>query len=122
MFEPKQHPLATRLVFAIRMAWHAGAALGVAALALGIGVLGYHHLAGFSWIDSLLNASMILAGMGPIGEIPTDSGKLFASFYALFSGLVFITITGILLAPLAHRLMHAFHLDDENDEEPDDRS
>lgn len=116
MFESKQHPLATRVVFALRVLSHFSAALGVAVLALGIGVLGYHYIAGFSWMDSLLNASMILAGMGPVGEIESDAGKLFASFYALFSGLVFITLMGIVLAPVAHRLLHAFHLDREEDD------
>ena len=78
---------------------------GVIALALSIGVLGYHHLAGFTWVDSILNASMILGGMGPVGELQNDGAKLFASAYAIFSGLVFISVMGIVLAPAAHRLL-----------------
>ena len=78
-----------------------------AALAIGIG--GYHHFAGFSWIDSLLNASMILGGMGPVNPLPNDGSKLFASLYALFSGLVFIAVMGIVFTPLVHRLLHRFH-------------
>ena len=79
------------------------------AFGLGIGVLGYHGLAHLSWIDSLLNASMILAGMGPVDPLPTSAAKLFASFYALFSGLAFIGIVSVLLAPFVHRLLHRFH-------------
>lgn len=79
------------------------------AFGLSIGVLGYHGLAHLSWIDSLLNASMILAGMGPVDPLPTSAAKLFASFYALFSGLAFIGIVSVLLAPFVHRLLHRFH-------------
>jgi hypothetical protein len=82
--------------------------------ALGIGVIGYHSLGGLPWIDALVNASMILGGMGPVGELNSDSAKLFASFYALFSGLVFISVIGIVLAPAAHRALHLFHLDEED--------
>lgn len=76
---------------------------------LAIGMLGYHLLAGLSWIDSLLNASMILGGMGPVDRLETDTAKLFASFYALFSGLVFIGVAGLFVAPFAHRILHHFH-------------
>jgi len=113
MFESKESPLATRSVFVVRVVSSLLLALVLSLLALGVGVLGYHWIAGFDWIDSLLNASMILGGMGPVGELQSDSAKLFASFYALFSGLVFITVTGIVLAPVAHRVLHHFHLDDE---------
>ncbi len=91
----------------------------VVAVALGIGVLGYHFIAGFEWIDALLNACMILAGMGPMGELHSTAGKLFASGYALFSGLVFIVVMGVVLTPLLHRILHAFHLEqrDENEED-----
>ncbi|MDZ4406191.1 hypothetical protein [Prosthecobacter sp.] len=91
-----------------------GLAIGVAAMALAIGVLGYHFIAGFGWIDSLLNASMILGGMGPVNELTSDEAKLFASFYALFSGLVLISVMGIVLAPAAHRALHLFHLDEQD--------
>jgi len=98
--------------FAWRIVHHAAFALAIVAVALGIGILGYRYIARFPWIDALLNASMILGGMGPVGEIKTDAGKVFASIYALFSGLVFIAVTGMLIAPFVHRIMHRFHIDD----------
>jgi len=81
----------------------------VIVFALGIGVVGYHLIAGLPWIDSLLNASMILGGMGPVDPLHTDAAKLFASFYALFSGLMFIGIASVLVAPFVHRLLHRIH-------------
>lgn len=90
-------------------------ALGFAAaligVALGLGILGYHFIAQFAWIDALLNASMILTGMGPVGTLPSDAAKIFASGYALFSAIVFITATGVLLAPIFHGVLHRFHLE-----------
>ena len=80
-------------------------------MALGIGVFGYHYLGGLNWIDSLLNASMILGGMGPVDPLHSDAAKIFASFYALFSGLAFIGIASLLVAPFAHRFLHRFHLE-----------
>ena len=86
----------------------AGSLLGAA---LGIGVLGYHGFERMSWVDSLLNASMILTGMGPAAELHTVGGKLFASAYALFSGIVFLSSAAVILAPIVHRFLHRFHLD-----------
>jgi hypothetical protein len=118
---PKPRTLAsapTRTVgsFARTRGWEQGVSRARALTALGIGVLGYHHFGGLAWLDALENASMILGGMGPVSEMRSEAGKLFASAYALFSGLVFIGIMGIVLAPVAHRVLHAFHL--EEDEEP----
>ncbi len=79
-------------------------------MSLSIGVAGYRITEGFSWIDSLLNASMILGGMGPVNELMTAEGKLFASFYALFSGIIFLVAAGLIVAPVAHRIMHRLHL------------
>lgn len=93
------------------MARHLWLALLVVAFGLGLGILGYHFLAGLGWIDSLLNASMILGGMGPVDPLHGSVAKLFASFYALFSGLAFIGVTAVLIAPFAHRLLHRLHLD-----------
>ena len=81
-----------------------------------IGIAGYHWICGLPWIDSLLNASMILGGMGPVDVLHTDASKIFASAYAIFSGLVFMTVMGVVMAPIVHRVMHVFHMevDDEN--------
>lgn len=76
-----------------------------------LGVLGYHFFEDIGWIDSLLNASMILGGMGPVTELKTDAGKIFASFYALFSGIVFLVTVGIIFAPIVHRFLHKLHID-----------
>jgi hypothetical protein len=113
VYETHREELLPKPQFVRRVVLHfVVASLGIG-IALAIGVLGYHFLGGFPWIDSLLNASMILGGMGPIDRLPDSRSKLFASCYALFSGLVFITATGLVLAPWAHRLMHRLHLDDE---------
>ena len=82
-------------------------------LCLLIGVFGYHYWGGASWLDSIHNASMILSGMGPVVEIKSDAGKIFSSFYALFSGVVFITNIGVILAPVLHRMYHRLHLEEE---------
>jgi hypothetical protein len=111
MYEHRSSPLLTRKQFFLRLARHFCAALAVIALSLGAGVAGYRVFAGLSWIDSLLNASMILGGMGPVDTLMTGPAKLFASAYALFSGIVFLLITGILVAPVAHRLLHRMHLE-----------
>ena len=86
----------------------------VIAISLLLGILGYHFVARFSWIDSLLDASMILSGMGPVKNLNSDAAKVFASCYALFSGVVFISATGILLAPMFHRVLHRFHLEQKD--------
>ena len=86
---------------------------GLISVALGGGILGYHFIADLDWVDSLLNASMILSGMGPVNPLTTDTAKIFASVYALISGLVFIGATGILLTPIFHRALHLFHLEEK---------
>ncbi|MBB5040269.1 hypothetical protein HNQ64_004550 [Prosthecobacter dejongeii] len=96
------------------MFWFFLMAQVLAGTALMIGILGYRYIADMSWVDSLLNASMILGGMGPMGELKSDAAKIFASAYALFSGLVFISVMGIVLAPAAHRALHLFHLDEDD--------
>jgi hypothetical protein len=80
-------------------------------ISLGIGVTGYHWIAGLKWIDALLNASMILGGMGPVDPLASDAAKIFASFYALFSGVIFISAMAVILGPAVHRALHKFHLD-----------
>jgi hypothetical protein len=99
--------------FARRMGITFLVTLGIVAVALLIGILGYHLIAHLSWIDSLLNASMILTGMGPVDPMKDTASKLFASAYALFSGVVFLSAVGIVLSPVFHRIIHAFHMDDD---------
>lgn len=82
------------------------------AIALFLGICGYHFIAGFNWVDSLLEASMILGGMGPVRELSHDAAKIFASVYALFSGVIFIALMGIILSPVVHRVLHKFHVDE----------
>lgn len=114
MLENKHERLLPTRQFAWRVAGFAGAASLLIVFALGIGVAGYHWIAGFSLIDSLLNASMILGGMGPVGDLHCTAAKLFASAYALFSGVVFITVAGVLFTPLIHRILHVFHVAESN--------
>ena len=97
------------------MLGHFGYSILACAIALSVGVVGYHVLARLGWVDSLLNASMILGGMGPVDPLQTNGAKVFASFYALFSGLVFIGVLGLLLAPFIHRVMHKLHMDYKED-------
>ena len=113
MYENRKHRLLTPAQFARRVLGHISFAIGVIAVALFVGMAGYHYLAKLNWVDSLLNASMILGGMGPVDPLKTDGAKIFASFYALFSGLVFIGVLGLLLAPFIHRLMHKVHMDEK---------
>ena len=113
VYEHRSQPLLSRAEFRRRLFLHASIALSLMALALGIGVLGYRLTEGMPWLDALLNASMILGGMGPVTELHSDGGKVFASLYALFAGVVFIALTGVLLAPILHRLMHRFHLQEK---------
>src|SRR5256885_16983196 len=114
MFEHKRERLLARRKFFGRMARAMGFATVILVLALTIGTLGYRFAAGFSWIDAFLNASMILTGMGPVGELKTVCGKLFASFFALFSGVVFLTVIAVTLGPVLHRLIHRFHIAEED--------
>jgi len=97
--------------FVRRVARSAAVSTALLGVSLGVGVVGYHAIAGLEWIDALLNASMILTGMGPVSPLPSAGAKLFASAYALFSGVVFIASTGLIVAPLAHRFLHRFHIE-----------
>ncbi|MCX7414615.1 MAG: hypothetical protein NTW36_14400 [Planctomycetia bacterium] len=113
MFEHHTDPLLPRHLFLLRILGYLALSMALVGTALGIGVIGYHSLGGLSWIDALVNASMILGGMGPVDPIKTDAGKYFASFYALFSGLLFIGAASIVLAPFMHRVMHRLHIEEE---------
>ena len=118
MFEHKSEPLLARRAFYGRMAQSGAVVAGIIAFSLFVGSAGYHYLGDLPWIDSLLNAAMILAGMGPVDPLKTASAKLFATFYALYSGVAFLSIMAVLMAPLLHRLLHTFHVEiSEQDDE-----
>jgi hypothetical protein len=119
MYEHRNDPLLSRTAFFRRLASHSGIAVGVVLGSLGIGMLGYHFLEGLAWIDALVNAAMILGGMGPVDALHTTAGKLFASFYALYSGIVFLLAVGIIFAPVFHRILHRFHLEGGKDNPED---
>ena len=112
MYEHRRQPLAPLSTFYRRVLRNIVIALLVLGISLSIGIAGYYYLAKMSFINSVLNASMILSGMGPVGTIDTNAGKWFASGYALFSGVVFITNIGIILAPTLHRLFHRLNLEE----------
>lgn len=113
MYEHHRQPLASRQVFARRLALNGLVGLLLLGFSLAIGMMGYHFLENLSWIDSLLNASMILGGMGPVNPMQTNAGKFFASFYAIYSGVILLASVGVLAAPIFHRFLHHFHLADE---------
>ncbi len=104
-------PLPSRAAFLARFARGLAVGGAIVAFSLGTGVLGYHELAGLSWIDALLNAAMILTGMGPVNAIVTTRGKLFATCYALFSGIAFLSTVALVFAPVLQRFLHRFHLE-----------
>jgi hypothetical protein len=112
MFETKHQRVIPRPHFVLRMARMVVLSAGIAAIALAVGVIGFHNIANVPWIDALHNASMILGGMGPVAEMKTDAAKLFSSAYALFCGLVFVGLVAIMLAPVMHRVLHKFHVDE----------
>jgi len=114
MYERYRQPVIPFSAFLRRLLRHFGIAILIVALSLGLGIIGYHTLGGLSWVDSLLNASMILGGMGPVNALTGDGAKIFASVYALFSGMIFLVATGVLLAPVVHRLLHHFHADSDS--------
>ena len=111
MYERRHQPLLSRAQFVIRVLRSVSLSASIVVGALGCGILGYHYFAGFAWIDALVDASMILSGMGPVNPLTTTAGKVFASVYALFSGIVFVAIATIVVAPVLHRLLHHFHLE-----------
>jgi hypothetical protein len=121
MFESRHNRLASTSVFAMRMMRVLLFAIGVVAAALAIGTAGYCYFGEMDLVDGFFNASMILTGMGPASpEKMCDAGKIFAALYALFSGLVFISLIAIVIAPIAHRMLHRFHLDEQDLQEPPD--
>jgi len=113
MYEHHSKPLLPRKVFYQRLARHAALGVTVIVVALGLGMVGYHGFEKLPWVDAFVNAAMILSGMGPVATLQTDAGKIFAGCYALFSGLTLVAILGIIFAPVVHRFLHKFHLEDE---------
>jgi len=113
MYEHHTKPLLPRKVYCRRIVRHAALGISVIVVSLGIGMAGYHFFEQLPWVDAFVNASMILSGMGPVATLQTDGGKIFAGCYALFSGLTLIAILGIIFAPVVHRALHKFHLEDE---------
>ncbi len=112
MFESKNDPLLSRTRFLARLGRSFGVTLLIVAFSLLLGGAGYHYFGQLPWIDAVLNASMILTGMGPVDPMRSTGAKLFATFYALYSGIAFLTMMAVLLAPIVHRLMHRFHLEE----------
>ena len=110
-FEHRAQPVIPPRQFLVRLAHSGLIALGLIAISLGIGMVGYHTFEGLSWIDAFLNASMLLGGMGPVDPPLSFGGKLFAGLYALYCGLAVILVAGVILAPVAHRILHLFHME-----------
>ena len=110
-FEHRREPLLPAPLFRRRMARSALWASGFVGGSLGLGMVGYHLTERLSWLDAFLNAAMILTGMGPVAEMRSVAGKVFAGCYALFSGVAFLTAVAVLFAPVLHRALHRFHLD-----------
>jgi hypothetical protein len=115
MYEHRTQPLLTRRQFFRRQLLHIAIAFAIIFGSLGMGTLGYKFTEGMGWLDAVLNASMILGGMGPVGDLHTRAGKVFASAYALYSGIVFLVAVGVIIAPAFHRILHKLHVDDGDD-------
>ena len=118
MYERYDEPVLSRRSFVARVLRHAALAVVLLLVSLGIGVAGYMALAHLSFIDAFLNAAMILGGMGPVDLLPSDSAKVFAGLYAIYSGVFFLVIAGLILAPFLHRVLHLLNLDSDDDGRP----
>ncbi len=112
-YEKSNDALLPTKVFYARIISSFGATLIIVVFSLAIGSAGYAYFGGLEWVDAVLNAAMILTGMGPVDRMVTTSGKLFATFYALYSGIAFLSMMAILIAPILHRFLHRFHLEDD---------
>ena len=115
MYEHRTEPLLSRAAFLVRLARHAAVSFGLVLGSLAIGAVGYHITENLSWLDATLNAAMILTGMGPVNRLKTVGGKIFATCYSLYSGVAFLAITGLLVAPVAHRILHRLHLGEDEE-------
>lgn len=117
MFEHRKQPVLSPGAFILRQLKFVLFAALFVGVSLAVGTWGYMHFAGQPAVDAFLNASMILSGMGPIGELPTDGAKVFASFYALYSGVALLTVVATVLAPIVHRFLHSLHIAAEDDDD-----
>lgn len=118
LFEGKYQPLAPLRVFYNRVVQGFLITLAIVAFSLALGTVGYHYAGDLGWLDALLNAAMILTGMGPVTPMTTTAGKLFSVFYCLFSGIAFLSLVAILMTPIYHRFIHRFHLDEDGRPDP----
>jgi UPF0716 family protein affecting phage T7 exclusion len=109
VYEHKNEPLISRREFAQRLGHQGLYALALVAVSVVFGMAGYHWIAGQGWVDAFLNTTMLLGGMGPVGELSNDAAKIFAGFFALYAGLVFLAVSILLLTPVFHRVLHHFH-------------
>jgi hypothetical protein len=118
VYEHRGQPPIPRSQFAMRLLRHGGYTMALVAVSVIIGTGGYHWIGRTAWIDAFLNACMLLGGMGPIGDLTTNGGKIFASLFALYSGLVFLAATVLLMTPVLHRVIHKFHWDADHKSTP----
>lgn len=116
-YERSSDPLAPRKAFYARLTNNLKLGFGLVAVSLAVGILGYRFIGGLEWIDAFVDASMILSGMGPVTKLDGNAGKLFAGVYALYSGFALLATAGVVLAPILHRFLHRFHMEDDADEE-----
>jgi len=116
MYEHRRQKLLSRPAFVRRLTRHGVWALWLVLGSLFFGTVGFHLMSRQSWIDAVLNSAMLLGGMGPVGDMGPASGKIFAALYALYAGLVFLIVAGLLFAPVFHRMLHRFHLDTGDDD------
>ena len=115
MFESKHEGLIPFRIFLSRLGRSIGVSIAIVVFSLILGGLGYHYFGDLPWVDAFLNASMILTGMGPVDPMRSTGGKVFATLYALYSGIAFLTMMAVVLAPVLHRFLHKFHLEDEDE-------
>ena len=120
-YESRHAPLAPRSVFLRRLGEVVALSAGLVVVSLAVGMWGYQHFEHLEWRDAFLNAAMLLGGMGPVEAPATPGGKLFAGFYALYAGLILLVSVGIMLTPVFHRLMHRFHLEEQDEADTGDR-